>query len=80
MSKHPWDWGIHFGLCFIPVCFDWAEWFVVLFAGLIVEYEQKMQVGTNHLSWKEYFRKHSLGDLIADALGITIGILVGVLI
>lgn len=76
MSKHPWDWGIHFVLCFIPVYFGCAEWFVVLFVGLIVEWEQKAQVWYNHLTWKEYFWKHSFGDFVADGLGIVLGILI----
>jgi hypothetical protein len=75
LSKHPIDWIIHFTLCFIPVYFGWATWFVVIIVGVIIEFEQKTQIGYNELSWGEYFIKHSFGDLIADCIGIIIGLI-----
>jgi hypothetical protein len=73
LSKHPFDWIVHFILCFVPVYFGWAIWFVVLFVCVLIEYEQKTQVWYNHFSWREYIIKCSLGDMIADILGIIIG-------
>lgn len=76
LSKHPWDWFIHFSMCAIPVYYGWATWFVALFVGIMLEYEQKTQVGYNELFWEEYFIKHSFGDLIADVIGIIVGIII----
>jgi len=75
LSKHPTDWIIHFILCAIPVFFGWAEWFVVFFVAVLVEYEQKDQTWYAKYSWKKYFLKCSLGDLIADGLGIVVALL-----
>jgi hypothetical protein len=73
LSQHPYDLLIHFALCFTPVYFGWATWFVVAFVAVMIEYEQKTQVGYNNLSWREYFLQCSLSDLIADGLGIITG-------
>ena len=73
MSKHPYDWIIHTLLCFIPIYFNWATWFVVVFVALGVEYEQWNYAGKPKL--KDYFFKHVLGDLIADAIGVIGGLL-----
>ena len=85
MSKHPVDWGIHFCLCWLYIHFGMKairpEWFLFiivtcLFVSVMVEIEQKTQVGTNRLNWKEYFWKHSFGDLMADILGVLAGVLI----
>ena len=34
-----------------------------------------MGADNNELSWKDYFLRHSLGDLIADGLGIITGLM-----
>jgi len=48
----------------------------VSFVALFLEYEQKSQVWYDSLSWKDYFKYHTLRDLIADAIGITLGALI----
>jgi len=75
MSSHPWDWCIHFELCFTPVCFGWASWFIVLFVGVLIEYEQKFQIWYNHLNWREYIIYHVMGDMVANVFGIVVGVL-----
>ena len=84
LSKHPWDLMSHAILCFLYTYLGMKavrpEWFLFiimtcLFVSIMVEIEQKTQVGTNHLTWKEYFWKHSFGDLVADGLGILLGML-----
>jgi len=75
LSKHPFDWTVHFLLCAIPVYFGWATWFVVLIVGIIIEYEQKYQYWYCDLVWKDYFIEKSLGDLIANGLGIVVALL-----
>jgi len=75
LSKHPFDWLIHSGLCFSAVYFHQATPFATLFVGVILEYEQKAQRWSYSLTWKEYFIKSSLGDLIADLVGIVIGMI-----
>ena len=79
MAKHPYDWALHCGLCAIPnaVLPDWRMAVTVLAAGAILEYEQYFQPWYNVLSAKEYFKKHAAGDLIADTLGILIGLYIG---
>ena len=76
LSQHPWDWLCHFALCFIPVYFGWATWFVVLTVGIIIEYEQKTQVCYNDKTWREYLLQDSLGDLIANSVGIVGAIII----
>ena len=75
LSQHPYDWLIHFGLCFAAIYFNSASVIAVIFVAVMLEYEQKTQVGYNELSWKDYFLRHSLGDLIADGLGIITGLM-----
>ena len=72
-SKHPIDWIIHCLLCFIPIYFKWATWFVVAFVAIMIEYEQWSYAGKPPL--KDYFFKHVLSDLIADLIGILGGLL-----
>ncbi len=74
LSKHPYDWLIHAVLCCIPIVFDWATWFVVLFVGVVLEFEQKAQVWYDSLTWTEYIGEHAFGDLVADGLGIGLGL------
>jgi hypothetical protein len=76
LSRHPYDWLVHFGLCFAAIYYNAASVIAVVFVAVMIEYEQKTQVGYNELSWKEYFAlRHSLGDLIADGLGIITGLI-----
>ena len=71
-----WDWVIHFSLCFIAIWQRQASILATVFVAGMIEYEQKKQVGTYNLTWKDYLLKHSLGDFIADALGIGLGFLI----
>ena len=75
LSKHPYDWLIHFGLCFAAIYFYATVVIVVVFVAMMLEYEQKTQVWYNELTWREYFLRHSLGDLVADGLGIITGLI-----
>ena len=74
LSKFPYDFIIHFFACFIPVYFQptWQMCTVVLTYMIYLKYAQKSQVWYNNLTWKEYFIKHSLRDIIADILGVTL--------
>jgi len=74
LSKHPYDWSIHFGLCFIAVWTGWVVWFAVLFTAILIEYEQKYQTWYYELSWRDYIVNHALGDMVADCLGILAGV------
>ena len=73
LSRHPYDWIIHFFLCALPIAFGWANWIVVVFVSLMIEYEQRYQVWYRELSWRDYLMKKSLGDLLSDGLGILVG-------
>ena len=64
LSKHPFDWIIHLILCFVPVYFGWAVWFVVAFVGILIEYEQKYSWWCKNIPWKDYILYKALGDLI----------------
>ena len=75
LSQHPFDWIIHATLCFVPIYFGWAEWFVVIFISVMLEYEQKFQYWNMELTWKEYFKIKSKSDLIADGIGIILGLI-----
>ena len=72
LSKHPYDWIIHLLGCAGTIYFGCPIWIAILF-WIYIEYEQKQSIWYNRLSWKEYFIYHSLGDLIADAIGIILG-------
>ena len=75
LSKHPYDWGCHFIMCFIPLCIihDWKMILIVMAFGGILEYEQKFQKWYDYYSWKEYLLQYSLGDMIANLLGALAG-------
>jgi len=73
LSEHPYDWIIHCLLCFIPIYFGWATWFVVVFVAVMLEYEQWSYAGRPTII--KYFISKVLGDLIADAIGIIGGVL-----
>ena len=73
-SRHPYDYFVHATLCCIPVTFSWATWFVVLFVGVILEFEQKTQVWYDSLTWAKYICEHAFGDLVADSMGIGLGL------
>jgi len=69
-SKHPWDWIMHFTGCLLLVITGLASWLGAALIAVYIEYVQKSQVWYNNLTWEVYLREHSIGDLIADALGI----------
>ena len=68
MSKHPFDWLIHFGLCFIAIYFHQATIAATIFVAIMLEYEQWSYAGKPDLRY--YFVPKVLGDLIADFIGI----------
>jgi len=68
LSKHPFDWIIHFALCFIAIIFNQATILATIFVAIMIEYEQWKFSGQK-LTWN-YFYSKSLGDLIADFVGI----------
>lgn len=68
LNNHPWDWIIHEILCFTPIYFNWATWFVVVFVAIMIEYEQWKYAGKPELI--HYFFYQIFSDLIADAIGI----------
>lgn len=68
--KHPWDWILHFAVNFIVIFFGWCADFLTILIGLYLEYVQKSQVWYIDLSWDEYLKKHAIGDIIANILGI----------
>ena len=72
LSKHPIDWIIHFILCFLPVKFRWAKWFVVFFVILLVEYEQWSCSGRPPNWWTFDV---AIGDIFFSLLGIIIGLI-----
>jgi hypothetical protein len=74
LSRHPFDWAVHFGLCLAATATGWAAWWVVLFVGALIEYEQKFQVWTYEWTWHRYLLYCSLGDLVADIMGIGVGV------
>lgn len=76
LSRFPYDFIIHFLACFLPLCLynGWEMVVVVLAFMLYLEYEQKGLVGYYDMSWKEYFIDHALRDIIADILGIVVGL------
>ena len=73
LSKHPYDWIIHFALCFIAVYFRQATVLATIFVAVMIEYEQ-WKYSKEKLTW-EYFYFKVLGDLIADGLGILVAVL-----
>jgi len=68
LSKHPFDWLIHFSLCFAAVFFNQATIIATIFVSVMIEYEQWSYAGKPDL--KSYFVPNVLGDLIADFVGI----------
>ena len=79
MNKHPWDWIIHAIACFVPVVICspvWAIAIIIFLSMGYLEIAQKSQVWYNDDTWKEYFWKHSFGDLIANSIGIGLAIIV----
>ena len=76
LSVHPFDYFCHAALCFVPVYFGWATWFVVVFVSVMIEWEQKSQIWYNDKTWREYFLQDSLGDLIANGIGIGIALII----
>jgi len=73
LSKHPYDWIIHAILCFIPLWQNWATWFVVVFVAVMLEYEQWSYAGKPRF-W-QYFWYKVFGDLVADTIGIIVGVI-----
>jgi len=73
LSRHPFDWLIHCFLCFIPIYFGWARWFVVVFVAVMIEYEQWNYAGKPEII--HYFIYEVLDDFVFDWLGIAGGIL-----
>ena len=76
LSKY--DWLVHGILCFLPVWSlpRWQMVVAVVAFFIILEYEQKAQVWYSEMTWKEYMRKHSIKDLIADAVGVVIALII----
>ena len=74
MSKHPFNWLVHFALCAGAVGFGWATWFVVLFVAVMVEWEQRSQTWYAPLSDSQYWFRKATPDLVADVLGIAVGL------
>lgn len=72
MDKHPYDWLIHAALCFTPIYFGWATWFVVATVAVMWEAEQWKAAGKPEFT--HYFFYQMLGDLVADAIGIIGGL------
>jgi hypothetical protein len=72
MSKHPFDWLIHCGLCFIAIYFHQATIAATIFVAVMIEFEQWSYSGQK-LTWT-YFYQKCLGDLLADAIGIIGGV------
>ena len=72
LSKHPFDWLIHFSLCFAAIFFNQATVLATIFVSLMIEYEQ-WQYSGQQLTWS-YFYSKCLGDLIADFAGIALAI------
>jgi len=82
ISKHPFDWIIHatlnfifvfLGLLFIKAGYGWFIIGTAIFVSVMIEYEQWKYAGKPK---DNYFIKHVLGDLMADAIGILGGIIV----
>jgi hypothetical protein len=74
LSKHPYDWLIHFGLCFAAIYFNQATVLAVVFVAVMIEYEQ-WRYSHQKFTW-EYFYYKILGDLIADGIGIVVALLI----
>lgn len=72
------DWLVHGVLCFLPVFALplWQMTVTVVGFSIILEYEQKAQTWYAELSWKEYLRKYSIKDLIADFVGIIMALII----
>jgi len=77
MSKHPYDWIIHFILVLAGgwhiyshpqmACFT-----VSLFIIFMIEYEQKSQVWYDDLTWADFIQNHALGDILAGILALIV--------
>jgi hypothetical protein len=70
LSKHPFDWIIHFILCFCAVYFHQATILATIFVAVMLEYEQ-WSYSKQLFTW-EYFYFKVFGDLVADGLGIVV--------
>jgi len=83
LSKHPFDWIVHETLNFVFVSLGLMAikpgwwWFIIgtaIFVSIMIEFEQWNYSGRQPI--KEYFYSHVQGDLIADSIGIILGVLV----
>jgi len=88
LSRHPFDWIIHGVLCFIPIAYGYWESLrvgivitvITLFVAGMIEYEQRFSIYNANLTWKEYIEEKVLGDIVADLVGLSLGIWIGSLI
>jgi len=60
-------------LCFIAIYFHQATLLTTIFVAVMIEYEQWKFSGQK-LTW-DYFYFNCLGDLIADMIGVILGLI-----